>query len=1005
MSDESTVKTRLAAIVGAVVQAQSDAIAALPGALDELDRQHALERADIAAKRAALQAQLAELEQRLVPLGNAAWDNPGWAQWAPPPLGSEPPRTVRIGEFSERAGEIEEWFPALVPLIGSGSLCIIAPDAQKQEALAVLQSVTLRLLAGIPAGMLRLTVIDSLGQGNNASNFVALGEYDENLVTKAATEPNRIEQQLADLTAHIENVLQSYLKADFATIEDYNLSGGVRVAGSATPASTDEVNPLAEPYRVVVVFDFPNNFSDIAARRLVSLVQNGARCGVYALIHLDPGRKLPHGFNAAEITSHCQVITQRAAGVFLSDSEPDAQRNLERCAITLDAVRADVARRIVHEIGTSAKSAQGISVPFERISPSPESWWRGADIDGKLHGTELGLRVAVGPRGKKAFQYLDIGRDSTKNHVLVAGRSGSGKSKLLHAIIINLALTYSPEEAELYLLDFKEGIEFRIYADPQTPLPHASVVAIESEREYGLSVLKKLQGIIKERGEQFAHASYQSNQITNLGGYRSATNKPMTRILVVIDEFQVLFNDNDAIAAEAARIIDDLARRGRSFGIHLLLATQTLTGSGRLPDSTLAQFGVRIALMCNDADSRRILADDNGAARLLRRAGEAYYNDMNGMVEGNSRFQVALLRDEQLKKYVDALHQRSKSRTKQIVFEGSRPAQLENNELLQQVCGKLPETKPPRRILAWLGEPIALEDPTAALFRRQRGSNLIIAGRNEALAFGMLTCSIVSIAAQFDHAAATFTIADFSDVDDERFSPYLQRLADVVPQRVTYTRPRGLAASLQRLADELAERETKSEQGLSTRPSMFLVIFGLHRARDLQPDSIESTRPVQSNSAPVATEARRRPRLSDDNPTARDASQYGDSIDSGNRHDARSNPAPTMPQVPPAQLFPRLLRQGSEMGIHTIVWCDSYNSIQSIGRNILNEFDTRVALQMSDKDGYSLLNTSGAEKLTNVRALLVNQNDGRTVKFRPYSEPDVEWVKQILDMRDRVNSL
>ena len=60
----------------------------------------------------------------------------------------------------------------------------------------------------------------------------------------------------------------------------------------------------------------------------------------------------------------------------------------------------------------------------------------------------------------------------------------------MHAMITNLALNYSPDEIDLYLIDFKKGVEFKVYATRE--LPHASVVAIESEREFGISVLERL---------------------------------------------------------------------------------------------------------------------------------------------------------------------------------------------------------------------------------------------------------------------------------------------------------------------------------------------------------------------------------------------------------------------------------------------------------------------------------------------------------------------------------
>src|SRR5205085_12267728 len=89
----------------------------------------------------------------------------------------------------------------------------------------------------------------------------------------------------------------------------------------------------------------------------------------------------------------------------------------------------------------------------------------------------------------------------TAQHVLIAGKTGSGKSTLLHALITNLSLLYSPDEVELYLIDFKKGVEFKMYATEA--LPHARVIAIESEREFGLSVLQRLDAERKHRGERF----------------------------------------------------------------------------------------------------------------------------------------------------------------------------------------------------------------------------------------------------------------------------------------------------------------------------------------------------------------------------------------------------------------------------------------------------------------------------------------------------------------------
>jgi len=230
-------------------------------------------------------------------------------------------------------------------------------------------------------------------------------------------------------------------------------------------------------------------------------------------------------------------------------------------------------------------------------------------------------------------------------------------------------------------------------------------------------------------------------------------------ILLLVDEFQEFFTEDDPISSQASQILDRLVRQGRAFGLHVLLGSQTLAGAYTLARSTIDQMAVRIALQCSEADSRLILADDNPAARLLSRPGEAIYNDANGLVEGNSRFQVAWLPDDRRDDYLAQVAELAQQRDyrpprPQIVFEGNAPAEVEKNRPLQDLLtgsplvGEGPGVRSPRRVLAWLGDPIAIRDPIAATFRRQSGSNLLIVGQNDEAALGMMTVALISLAAQ-----------------------------------------------------------------------------------------------------------------------------------------------------------------------------------------------------------------------------------------------------------------
>src|SRR5207302_9761790 len=213
-----------------------------------------------------------------------------------------------------------------------------------------------------------------------------------------------------------------------------------------------------------------------------------------------------------------------------------------------------------------------------------------------------------------------------------------------------------PNALGLYLIDFKKGVEFKVYAAME--LPHARVIAVESEREFGLSVLQKLDLELKERGE-----IYRQYGVQDLAGYREARpGVSMPRILLVIDEFQEFFIEDDKIAQEVSLLLDRLVRQGRAFGMHVILGSQTLGGAYSLPRATLGQMAVRIALQCSEADAHLILSEDNTAARLLTRPGEAIYNDANGLVEGNHVFQVVWLPDERREVYLKRIAELARKR-------------------------------------------------------------------------------------------------------------------------------------------------------------------------------------------------------------------------------------------------------------------------------------------------------------------------------------------------------
>ncbi len=853
------------------------------------------------------------------------------------PLPADPPPGLRFGSLAltlekvpggvsgdpalNAFGPVSWPQPAILPYPVHASLLVKTTADQKEAASALLQALTLRIATGIPPGQSRFTIIDPLGLGKQFAGFMHLADHDELLVTSRIwTEPPLIEQKLADITEQMEVVIQKYLRNEYESIGAYNAEAEV-----------------PEPYRFVVVANFPANFNETSARRLASIAASGARCGVYTIISVDTKAQMPSGFSLAELEQHATTLVLKDGTFTWSDPE------FSKWPLTVEqAPPDDVFTRIIQRVGKAAKAAKRIEVPFDRVAPAEDDWWKGSTANEVL--------APLGPAGAKKLQYLKLGK-GTSQHCLIAGKTGSGKSTLMHAMITSLALQYSPNEIQFYLIDFKKGVEFKLY--DHYKLPHARVIAIESEREFGLSVMEQLDRELKRRGDLFRELSVQ-----NVAGFRQTGHPdPMPRILLLIDEFQEIFVEDDKIAQDASLILDRLVRQGRAFGMHVLLGSQTLGGSYSLPRATMGQMAVRIALQCNEADSSLILSEDNTAARLLTRPGEAIYNDANGMVEGNNPFQVVFLNDDRRERYLGALRELADRRTdipqlQRIVFDGNQAADPAGNPLLTELldAGTVHGREMPAP-LAWLGDAIAIKDPTAAIFRRQGGANLLIVGQREDLGASLLAMALTSLAAGHDPhpggglgRAGRFVLFEPA-IAEEKPDLLLARLADHLPHEIELVGRLGTADALETLAAEIRRR---LDEQIIDAEAVFVVVRDLGRFREL--------------------------RKSD--------SDFGFSM--GDK------------KAGPAENFLTIIKDGPAVGVHAIIWCDSLTNLQrTFDRNAIKEFELRVLFQMSGNDSSQLVDTPVAAKLGPQRALFIHEETGTLEKFRPYAFPTAAWLDTV----------
>ena len=127
------------------------------------------------------------------------------------------------------------------------------------------------------------------------------------------------------------------------------------------------------------------------------------------------------------------------------------------------------------------------------------------------------LRIPIGINEKGEIQYLEMGdpvANGTSHYAIIAGPTGSGKSTLLHTIIMGALQSYTEKELQLYMMDFKEGNEFKIYEGRR--IPHIKCIALDAMQDFGESILNKLWEILEERNEKFAEASRNGKEIKDI---------------------------------------------------------------------------------------------------------------------------------------------------------------------------------------------------------------------------------------------------------------------------------------------------------------------------------------------------------------------------------------------------------------------------------------------------------------------------------------------------------
>jgi len=524
---------------------------------------------------------------------------------------------------------------------------------------------------------------------------------------------------------------------------------------------------------------------------------------------------------------------------------------------------------------------------------------------------------------------------------------GSGKSNLYHVLICGLAIRYSPDEVNLYLIDGKFGVEFQ----PYRRLPHTRAVALRSAPELSRSVLEELISEMKRRNDIFT-----SLNVFDLPGYRAlgSPKGPLPRIIFLIDEYQELFEDDRM--GHASACILKLAQQGRSAGVHMLLGSQRFGAVGMLHQTAIfGNIHLRMAMKMSQSDVLGLTEFGRNGKRLIEQCdlpGKIVLNDQSGEDSRNEFGKVALLDSEQRLALLDALEAKAAAewpaerRFATVVFDGQeQPNFSENPQVLDLIrLHQRPSVDTWRKIATapaneqgfgvpdwfagerpmalWLGQELNVHGQARIVLRRRAMENVLLVGENQAALYGIIGAMLCAVPIAEPSSAVRLFVVDRA-VPGTPWQHLLPLIKDSLLTRIgcdvqfTDQAKQGMAW-LTEFVSELERRAALDESELVAQPTWLLALAGADRLPTL----------------------------------AREPSKFGG-----------------LEETPDGEKLRRIYRDGPSLGLHLILSFPAAAPLkQCMERGQMDHFKHRVVTQMSEGDSFLVLGKDYAARLQRAEA-------------------------------------
>ena len=719
---------------------------------------------------------------------------------------------------------------------------------------------------------------------------------DEKLYGKLISSPNDWNQLKDELRAKMAKSLEEY-----GDVTKYN----------------ESKSKVLVPYDVVVVTDYQKCLNDM--RDIDALFENGHKGGIYFVLMNNLDSKSDRDIDSLlALENFYQTLDADSYGNYIKDA-------IIRCTPILDnPILAKACFNYINE-GAELPQVEAASVDYGEMT------------SGGFEKIDKAMVIPVG--SSEQGELVDFTLDTVSHiHCFIIGQSGTGKSVFLHDVIIGAMSKYSPEELELYLMDFKiGGVEFNRYKNEK----HVKALLVDnSDIQITLEILRDISNKMRERGKLL-----RDNGVSNIVEYNQVNpDKKMPRIVFIADECHVMFptmNSKEAkLYREISEILSKIAKEGRSQGVHLVLATQTIA-QAEIPSEVINNISDFYLLKCAPGDSERLVPGSTATTSQLK-TGQVLHHDIDSDVVFKSTYLPTKEAFEIIKKINDKT---KKYQNDQFYFVGSQIFEIDDE--VKSLLAKKTSIAFGRSIDTKM-------EPVIIPLRNEYADNVMLFGINdEEQVSRTAMASIKSL--RISNKDVAIKVINCLPSDQKKTTKMLKDLES--KGEIELLNPSTCGAELQSIATSIKNRDAEP---------MVLYILGQERFRELRMDM------------EIATEK----------PTAA-ADDFGfDSsmFSGGSSSDSDFNSY--------LKVIDYILKNGAEVGVHVILQIDKPKQLlfsdYLSAKEFFNMFHHLVMLK-SDDNAVNTLGMSDDLRLENLssdierlRAIYYNETNNSYTLFTPF---------------------